>query len=184
VGIAPVIDPDKNIVLHCENGIVGYRGLAEGEPIDPHIIDARCEPIQLAIGASVSSLDTSFMIARGGHLDYTILGAFQVAANGDFANWSVGADRVSGVGGAMDLAVGAKAVWVMMTHVDKKGRPKIVERCTLPLTALGVVKRIITDYAVIEVTPHGLLVIELAPGVDEDTVRTTTEAPVEFARVR
>ncbi|MDR2567262.1 MAG: 3-oxoadipate CoA-transferase [Bifidobacteriaceae bacterium] len=175
------VNPADGVVFHCENGLIGYRTLREEEQPDPDIIDARCEPIQLVAGASVVAHDISFGIARGGRLDATVLGAFQVAANGDLANWSVGGGRVAGIGGAMDLAVGARRVIVMLKHNDRSGNPKIVERCTLPLTAVGCVTAIVSELAVFDVTPNGLLAVKLAPGVDAGYVKAHTGAPLRFA---
>jgi 3-oxoacid CoA-transferase B subunit len=178
--VAAAVPEEANIVFHCEDGLIGYRALEEDEPPDPDIIDAACLPIQLVTGASVVAHDVSFAIARSGRLDVTILGAHQVAANGDLANWSSGRSRIDGVGGAMDLAVGAKTVIVMIKHVDKQGRSKIVERCTLPLTAAGCVDLIVTNLAAIQVTPDGLKVIEIAPGVTPEEIAAATDAPLQF----
>jgi 3-oxoacid CoA-transferase B subunit len=181
VSVPAEVDRAAGIVFHCENGLIGYRALEDWENPDPDIIDARLEPVQLEVGASVVGHDLSFAIARGGRLDATVLGAFQVAANGDFANWSAGGGRVAGIGGAMDLAVGSKRVIIMMRHNDRSGRPKIVQRCTLPLTALGRVNVVVTDLGVIEVTPNGLLATKLAPGMEPQQVEERTGAPLEFA---
>ncbi|MDR2253124.1 MAG: hypothetical protein LBD97_04560 [Bifidobacteriaceae bacterium] len=180
VAVPTEVNPDHGIVFHCENGLIGYRALADLEAPDPDIIDARCEPIQLNKGAAVVSHDLSFAIARGGRLDATVLGAFQVSANGDLANWSAGGGRVAGIGGAMDLAVGAKRVIVMMRHCDRAGKPKIVKRCSLPLTAVGCVDVIVTELAVIRVRPDGLTVEKLAPGIGPDHLEGRTAAPLRF----
>ncbi|MDR1186356.1 MAG: hypothetical protein LBK95_02685 [Bifidobacteriaceae bacterium] len=175
------VDPGKHVLFHCENGLIGYRALVDGEVPDPDIIDARCESIALEPGASVVSHDVSFAIARGGRLDVTVLGGFQVAGNGDLANWSAGAGRVAGIGGAMDLAVGADRVIVMMRHNDRDGNPKIVDQCALPLTARGCVNVVVTELAVIKVTPDGLLVDKLAPGVGRRYIQERTSVPLRFA---
>ncbi|MCL1838720.1 MAG: succinyl-CoA--3-ketoacid-CoA transferase [Propionibacteriaceae bacterium] len=181
VSVAAAITAEQQIVFHCENGLIGYRALEENEPVDPDIIDAAILPIQVIEGAAVVDLMTSFMVARGGRLDATILGAFQVAANGDIANWSGAVGRVAGVGGAMDLAVGAKTVIAMLKHTDREGNPKIVERCTLPLTAVGCVNLIVTDLAVIRVTDAGLVVEEMAPGLTREALIAATGATLDFA---
>lgn len=181
--IAGAVREEQDIVLHCENGLIGYRALLDGEPVDPDIIDALCLPVRLVAGASVVAHDVSFAIARGGRLDATILGAFQVAANGDIANWTTGGGRIAGVGGAMDLAVGAKRVIAMLKHTDRHGRPKVVERCTLPLTAAGCVNLIVTNLAVISVAPDGLVVEELAPGVTREALVAATDAALAFRPV-
>jgi 3-oxoacid CoA-transferase B subunit len=180
--VAAAVDDSDELTFHCENGLIGYRSLIEDEPIDPDIIDAACKPIQLVTGAAVVAHDVSFAIARGGRLDVTILGAHQVSANGDLANWSSGQDQIAGVGGAMDLAVGAKSVIVMTKHTDKKGNPKIVEHCTLPLTACECVDLIVSNLAVMRVTSQGLLVEELAPGVTPAQLVALTAAPLHFLK--
>ena len=176
--VAAAVRPDQGIVFHCENGLIGYRAIDEWEAGDPDIIDALSAPVQLIAGASVVAHDVSFAIARGGRLDVTVLGAFQVSPNGDLANWKAPGARIAGVGGAMDLAVGAKKVIVMMKHVNRDGTHKIVDRCEYPLTAAGVVDVIVTDLAVLSVTPDGLRVDDLAPGVTVDDVQAATGAPL------
>jgi 3-oxoadipate CoA-transferase, beta subunit len=176
--VAAAVRPEQDIVFHCENGLIGYRSLEPGEAEDPDIIDALSDPVALIDGAAVVAHDVSFAIARGGRLDATVLGAFQVSANGDLANWKVPGAGIAGVGGAMDLAVGAKRVIVMMRHTDRNGRPKIVESCDYPLTAAGVVDYIVTELAVIEVSGDGLAVRELADGVAFADVRERTAVPL------
>jgi 3-oxoacid CoA-transferase B subunit len=178
--VAGAVKAEQRIVFHCENGLIGYRPLADNEAVDPDIIDARCEPIQLTQGAAVVAHDLSFAIARGGRLDVTVLGAFQVAANGDLANWTGDPTRISGVGGAMDLAVGAKQVIVMMRHTARDGTPKILESCTLPLTVPGRVGLIVTELAVIRITAKGLVVEAMAPGVTSEYLQELTAAPLTF----
>ena len=135
----------------------------------------------LCPGGSFFHHADSFAMIRGGHLDLCVLGAFEVAHNGDLANWATsGADAAPAVGGAMDLAIGARRIWVMTDHTTRDGRPKLLERCTLPLTAQGTVSRIYTDLAVIEVTPEGFVLTELAPGIDHDTVRMRSSAPLSW----
>ncbi|MFF2111566.1 3-oxoacid CoA-transferase subunit B [Rhodococcus koreensis] len=173
--------PDQEIVVHSENGILGMRSLADGEEPDPDIVNAAKRPVQLVTGGSYFHHADSFAIMRGGHLDYSVLGAYEVSATGDLANWSL-ADptRADAVGGAMDLAVGAKRVYVLMDHTTRDGRPRLVETCSLPLTGAGVVTRIYTDLATIDVTPTGFCVVDLVPGVTETDVQDRTGAPLRF----
>ncbi len=177
--VADAVLPEQRIIFHCENGLIGYRALEGSETADPDIIDALSTPVQLIAGASVVAHDVSFAIARGGRLDVTVLGAFEVAANGDLANWKAPGARIAGVGGAMDLAVGAKQVIAMMKHVNRDGTPKIVERSGYPLTAAGVVNTIVTDLAVLSVTAEGLRVEDLAPGVTTEQLQAATGAPLD-----
>lgn len=180
--VADFLDTGRGIVLHSENGILGMTGLPPGAPADPDLLNATKEPVMLDEGASITDHVTSFAMMRGGHIDLTVLGAFQVSAEGDLANWDTGApDSIPGVGGAMDLAAGARRVVVMMQHVDRDGRPKIVPECTYPLTGKAVVDRIYTDLAVIDVTPRGLCVAALAQGVDVEAVQARTAVPLRLA---
>jgi 3-oxoacid CoA-transferase B subunit len=174
--IAEILDDTKNINFHCENGLVGYRGLNEGEVIDPDIIDAATKPVGLITGAAIVAHDLSFAIARGGRLDTAVLGAFQVSESGDLANWKSPNALIAGVGGAMDLAVGAKQVIVMMKHLDKNGESKIVKECTYPITARKVVDYIVTEFAVFGINPTGLVAIEIADGMTEEMLETITNA--------
>jgi len=170
---------DREIILHSENGILGMGPAGEVEDVD--LINASKEQVSLVPGAAICDHVVSFTMMRGGHIDLTVLGAYQVSAGGDLANWDTGApDAIPAVGGAMDLAVGARAVWVMMEHTTKKREPKIVERCALPLTAAAVVDRIYTDLARIDVTPQGLLVRAMVPGLDADTLQQLTASPLRF----
>jgi 3-oxoadipate CoA-transferase beta subunit len=165
---------DREIFLHSENGILGMGPApAKGEE-DADLINAGKEPVTLLTGGAFFHHNDSFAMMRGGHLDIAVLGAFQVSVSGDLANWHSGGDAIPAVGGAMDLAAGAKNVWVMMEHVTKEGKSKIVERCSYPLTGIGVVKRVYTDLAVIEVTSRGLAANRLVPGLAfEDLQRMT-----------
>jgi 3-oxoadipate CoA-transferase beta subunit len=178
--VSDQLPPDREIVLHSENGILGMGRVIRDGVADPDLINASKEPIGLLAGASISDHATSFAMMRGGHLDITVLGGFQVSARGDLANWSTGEpDAIPAVGGAMDLVAGAANLFVMMEHVTRDGLPKIVERCSYPLTGLGVVDRIYTDLAVIDVQPGGgLLVTGLAEGVSFDTVAALSAAPL------
>jgi len=179
--LARCLPAGREIILHSENGILGM-GAGGDELTDFDLINASKEQISLIPGAAIFDHVVSFTMMRGGHIDITVLGAYQVSADGDLANWDTGApDAIPAVGGAMDLAVGAKQVWVMMEHTSKKGEPKIVARCTLPLTGSRVVDRIYSDLARIDVTPQGLLVRAMVRGLDADTLRGLTEAPLSFA---
>jgi 3-oxoacid CoA-transferase B subunit len=176
--VAAAIDPARGILLHCENGLIGYRGLADDEQPDAEVVDAASAPVGLVAGAAVVAHDVSFAIARGGRLDVTVLGGFQVSAVGDLANWRSPDAEIAGVGGAMDLAVGARQVIVMMKHVDRAGRPKIVAECDYPLTARACVDLVVTDLAVLRVGDGGLRVVHLAPGVDLAQLQNVTAAPL------
>jgi 3-oxoadipate CoA-transferase beta subunit len=170
---------DREIFLHSENGILGMGPAPAKGQEDWDLINAGKQPVTLLTGGAFFHHADSFAIMRGGHLDICVLGAFQVSAGGDLANWHTGApDAIPAVGGAMDLAIGAKATFVMMEHTTKTGEPKIVERCSYPLTGIGCVKRIFTDLAVIEVTPQGLRAIEWVAGLDFETLQSLTAAPL------
>jgi 3-oxoadipate CoA-transferase beta subunit len=178
--LARCLPSDREIILHSENGILGM-GPGGDVITDADLINASKEQISLLPGASISDPLLSFTMMRGGHLDITVLGAYQVSADGDLANWDPGTPgAIPGVGGAMDLAAGAKQVWAMMEHVTKSGEAKIVERCALPLTAARVVDRIYTDLARIDVTPRGLVVRAMVPGLERDELQRLTGAPLHF----
>jgi 3-oxoadipate CoA-transferase, beta subunit len=172
---------DREIVLQSENGVLGMGPAPpEGEE-DPDLINASKLPVTLVAGGSFFHHGDSFAMMRGGHIDYCILGAFQVSEGGDLANWHTGApDAIPAVGGAMDLAIGARQVYVMMEHATKSGESKIVKTCTYPLTGLACVDRIFTDLAVIDVAPHGLEVIEMAEGLAFEELQRLTAAPLVF----
>lgn len=175
--VANHIPADREVILHSENGILGMGPAPAAGREDPELVNAGKQPVQMLAGGAFFHHADSFAMIRGGHLDYCVLGAFQVAANGDLANWHTGgAGAIPAVGGAMDLASGARQVFVMMEHVTKTGEHKIVERCAYPLTGVGCVTRIYTDLAVIEVTPEGLRALEWVDGLDLDRLRALTGA--------
>ena len=175
--VAQYVPEGRVFVYHTENGLLGMGPAPEPGHEDPELINAGKKPVTTIAGASFFHHADSFTMIRGGHIDVCVLGAMQVAANGDLANWSTGApDAIPAVGGAMDLVAGVDSIFVITKHVTKSGEPKIVERCTYPLTGRGVVSRIYTDLAVIEVTPTGLELVELAPGVAFEEVCAKTGA--------
>jgi 3-oxoacid CoA-transferase subunit B len=180
--VANYLPEGQDIWLHTENGILGMGPFPyEGEE-DPQIINAGKQTVTVVTGGSCLDSVRSFAMIRGGHVDLAILGAMQVSAAGDLANWAIPGGRTMGIGGAMDLAAGARRIVVLTTHTTKEGDPKLVAECTYPLTARGVVHRVITDLAVIDVTPRGFELVELAPGVTEAEVRDATGAPVHLSR--
>jgi len=176
--VADYLPEDLGVWFHSENGLLGMGPFPyEGEE-DSQIINAGKQTVTIVAGGSIFDSAASFGMIRGRHVDLAILGAMQIAANGDLANWAIPGGKVMGIGGAMDLASGAKRILVMTTHVTNKGEPKLVERCTYPLTAKGCVNRILSELAVIDVTPEGFRLVELAPGVSETEVRDKTGAPL------
>jgi 3-oxoadipate CoA-transferase beta subunit len=181
--VANSIPDDCEVVLHSENGVLGMGAAQEPSGSQPWLINAGKNYVTLRTGGAYVHHADSFAMIRGGHLDLCILGAFQVANNGDIANWATSEnDTAPAVGGAMDLCVGAKNLWVAMNHLTKDGTPKIVESCTYPLTATSVVKRIYTDLAVISVGTDGLEVDELTSGLTFDELQNVTDAPLRMAR--
>jgi 3-oxoacid CoA-transferase B subunit len=179
--VGDFLPPGREIFLHSENGILGMGPAPAAGAEDIDLINAGKQYVTMLPGGSFFDHPTSFSMIRGGHITHSVLGALEVAANGDLANWRTPGEKVPGVGGAMDLAFGVKNLWVTMTHVTNKGKPKILNRCTLPLTAPRCVTRIYTDLALIEVTPEGLVLRELAPGLDPATVQAKTGAPLRVA---
>ncbi len=177
------LDPEKEVILHSENGILGIEGLTPGDEGDDDLINASKQRLQLIRGASIVDQSLSFAMMRGGHLDATILGAFQVAMNGDIASWSTGAeDDIPGIGGAMDLVAGARRVIVVMEHLARGGAPKLMKSCTYPLTGKAVVTNIYTDMAIIDVHPlRGFVVRGIAEGLTREELQAATDAPLIFA---
>jgi 3-oxoadipate CoA-transferase, beta subunit len=177
--VANHLGAGKEVMLHSENGIIGMGPAPAAGQEDYDLINAGKQPVTLLPGGVFFHHADSFAMMRGGHIDTCVLGAFQVAANGDLANWHTGqADAIPAVGGAMDLATGAKKTWVMMEHTTKSGEPKIVPRCTYPVTGLVCVSRVYTDLAVLDITPAGVVVREMAEGVDFAALQACTGAPL------
>jgi len=175
--VANYLPADKEVFLHSENGVLGMGPAPAPGEEDEDLINAGKQPVTLLAGGSYFHHADSFAMMRGGHLDICVLGAFQVSSSGDLANWHTGApDAIPAVGGAMDLAIGAKQVFVMMEHQTKTGESKIVEQCSYPLTGIGCVSRIYTDLAVLDITPQGLRVREMAPGLSFEALQAVTAA--------
>jgi 3-oxoadipate CoA-transferase beta subunit len=180
--VANHLPPDREIVLHSENGVLGMGPAPPPGEEDPDLINAGKQPVSLRPGGSFFHHADSFAMMRGGHLDICVLGAFQVSVAGDLANWHTGEPgAIPAVGGAMDLAIGAKRVFVMMEHLTKQGASKIVERCSYPLTGIACVSRIYTDLAVLDVTPAGLVVVDLVEGLDPGGLERLTGLPLREA---
>lgn len=176
--VADHIPPDREVVIHSENGILGMGPAPTAEAVDPWIINAGKQLVTLRPGASYMHHADSFSIVRGGHLDLCVLGGFEVAENGDLANWASNGEGAPAVGGAMDLAVGAKRIWVMMDHTTRAGAPKLMKRCTYPLTAPGVVARVYTNLCVLDVSDAGFKIVDIVPGCSVDALQRLTDAPL------
>lgn len=175
--IPDYIPKDREVVFHSENGVLGMGPVPPKDQIDTWLINATKQNITLLKGASLFHHADSFGMIRGGHIDLCVLGAYEVAQNGDIANWSTSQnDVIPAVGGAMDLCSGAKRLWVLMEHTTKDGRSRIVERCSYPLTAAGVVKRVYTNLAVLDMTPRGFEVVDMAPGLSFEALQSVTSA--------
>ena len=176
--VSDFVPAGREVIFHSENGVIGAGPAPAPDQINPYLVNAGTQPISLITGAALVHHADSFAIARGGHLDLCVLGAFEVAANGDIANWARSPDEpVKQVGGAMDLAVGAQRLWVAMEHNTKgNGGSRLRNTCSYPLTARGVVKRVYTDIAVLEVTPDGFKVLDMIAGMTREMLQTRTEA--------
>jgi 3-oxoadipate CoA-transferase, beta subunit len=177
--VADHVPAEREVIFHSENGVLGMGPAPEPDRIDRWLINAGKQYVTLRTGGSFMHHADSFALIRGGHLDLCVLGAFQVAENGDLANWSTSDnDSAPAVGGAMDLATGARQVWVLMEHQTKSGESRLVRRCTYPLTALNAVKRVYTNFAVLDVTEQGFAVREMVPGMTFEVLQTVTDAPL------
>jgi len=181
--VANHLPPEREVILHTENGLLGMGPAPAPGQEDFDLINAGKQPVTTVTGAAFFHHADSFAMMRGGHLDICVLGGFQVSVDGDLANWHTGAaDAIPAVGGAMDLAIGAKKVFVMMEHTTKKGESKIVQKCSYPLTGVACVSRIYTDLAVIDVTPQGLAVVDIVDGLGFDELRQLTGVELKDAR--
>ncbi|MDO6656581.1 CoA transferase subunit B [Anaerobacillus sp. 1_MG-2023] len=179
--VANYISEDKVIVLQSENGLLGIGEYPQENELDPDLINAGKETVTAIEGASYFDSAESFGMIRGGHIDLAILGGMEVSEGGDLANWMIPGKMIKGMGGAMDLVHGAKKITVIMDHVNKDGAPKIVKECSLPLTGKGVVNRIITDRAVLDITDEGLVVQEIASGYTLEEIRNATEPEINVS---
>ncbi len=177
--VADYVPAEREVIFHSENGVLGMGPAPAPDAINRWLINAGKQYVSLREGGAYMHHADSFALIRGGHLDLCVLGAFQVAENGDIANWSISDnDSAPAVGGAMDLAVGARQVWVLMEHQTKSGESRLVRRCTYPLTAVGVVKRVYTNLAVLEVMPDGFVVRDMVEGLTLDALQNVTAAPL------
>ena len=184
VQVADYVAAEREIIFHSENGVLGMGPAPAPDKIDRWLINASKNYITLRTGGSYMHHADSFALIRGGHLDLCVLGAFQVGENGDLANWATsGNDTAPAVGGAMDLAAGAKEIWVLMEHTTKSGESRLVRRCAYPLTALGVVKRVYTNLAVLDVTPDGFAVRDMVKGLTLAALQGVTDAPLRMAKM-
>jgi 3-oxoadipate CoA-transferase beta subunit len=180
--VADYVPMEREVIFQSENGVLGMGPVPEPDKIDRWLINAGKQYVTLRPGGSYMHHADSFALIRGGHLDLCVLGAFQVAENGDIANWSMSDnDSAPAVGGAMDLAAGARQLWVIMDHQTKSGESRLVRRCSYPLTAIGAVTRVYTNLAVLDVTPDGFAVRDMVPGLTLDALQKVTDAPLHLA---
>lgn len=179
--VADHVPPDREVIFQSENGVIGVGPAPAPDAVEPWLINASKAYITLRTGGVFVHHADSFAMIRGGHIDLCVLGAFEVAENGDIANWAISdSDTAPAVGGAMDLAAGAKRLWVVMEHTTKDGRPKLVHRCTYPLTALGAVRRVYTNLAVLDIEPRGFVVREMVPGMTLEALQERTGAALHL----
>lgn len=174
------VPPGRRVIFHSENGVIGYGGIATGEEVDPYIVNAGIQPVVLLPFASIVHHADSFGIVRKGLLDVGVLGAYEASANGDFANWKLPGRKGGGIGGAMDIASCAKRVFVIMEHTTREGEPRLLKRCTLPITAPGVAKLVFTDLGVFEPLGDAFRLVEVAPGYTPEEVEKVTGAPLVY----
>jgi 3-oxoadipate CoA-transferase beta subunit len=176
------VPAEREVVFHSENGILGMGPAPPPDQVNPWLVNASRQHVTLRSGGSFMSHSDSFALVRGGHLDLCVLGAFQVAENGDLANWARSEDESApAIGGAMDLAVGARRIWIVMEHNTRSGEARLLRRCTYPLTAKACVLRVYTELAVIDVTPRGFAVVDMVPGLSLDELQARTDAPLRRA---
>jgi 3-oxoadipate CoA-transferase, beta subunit len=182
-GVSDHVPLDREVIFHSENGVIGAGPAPDADHVNPYLVNAGTQPITLRTGGSFVHHADSFAIARGGHLDLCVLGAFEVAENGDIANWAHSPhDPVKQVGGAMDLAIGAQRLWVAMEHITKgKGHSRVRRLCSYPLTAKGVVQRVYTDIAVLDVTPKGFVVRDMVQGLTREELQARSEAELHWS---
>lgn len=180
--VGDYIPEDREVILQSENGIIGMGPLQKKDQLDTWIVNAGKQNVTLRTGAAMVGHADSFAMIRGGHLDLCVLGSFEVAANGDFANWTTSLKSVPAVGGAMDLAVGAQRIWLLMEHTSKDGKPRLLETCTMPLTAVGVVKRVYTNLAVVDITSRGFELVEINPEITFEALQARTGAKLHRAQ--
>jgi 3-oxoadipate CoA-transferase, beta subunit len=181
--VANHLGADREVMMHSENGVLGFGPAPQKGAEDYDLINAGKQPVTLLPGGCFFHHADSFAMMRGGHLDVCVLGAFQVAGNGDLANWHTGApDAIPAVGGAMDLAIGARRTWVMMEHTTKAGEPKIVEQCSYPITGLACVSRVYTDLAVLDLTREGARVVDIVEGLSIEELQARTGVPLQSGR--